>query len=160
MDRENACPSGERMDDRSDSGHTDIYPSQKRSEVMRSVKGKDTEIEHLVRRSIHAMGFRFRLHAADLPGRPDVVLPRHRKVIFVNGCFWHQHPGCPRSKRPKTRADWWQSKLNRNVERDREARRELTAMGWKFLVVWECETRDRKVLIEGLRTFLTAQREG
>ncbi len=141
----------------SDETRTDVYSPAKRSEVMRSVKGKNTRVERHVRSVIHRLGFRFRLHAADLPGCPDVVLPRHRKVIFINGCFWHQHPGCPRSKQPQTRADWWRSKLERNVKRDRDARRRLAGMGWEVLVIWECETRDDNALTKRLCVFMGAQ---
>ena len=132
----------------------DIYPPEKRSEIMRKVRGKDTGLERAVRGIIHRLGFRFRLHVADLPGRPDVVLTRHRKVIFVNGCFWHQHRGCPRSKLPKTRAVWWKRKLERNVVRDRAARRRLVLMGWRALVVWECKAGDPRAVEKRLRTFL------
>lgn len=137
-----------------DKTRTDVYSPAKRSEVMRSVRGKNSGIERLVRSAIHRLGFRFRLHIADLPGQPDVVLPRHRKIIFVNGCFWHQHRGCVKSKQPQTRADWWRSKLERNVERDRDARRRLVRMGWQVFVIWECETRDQEALTRRLRVFM------
>jgi DNA mismatch endonuclease (patch repair protein) len=132
----------------------DIYSPEKRSEIMRKVRGKDTALERTVRSIVHRLGFRFRLHVAGLPGRPDIALPRHRKVIFVNGCFWHQHRGCPRSKLPRTRATWWRRKLERNVVRDRQARRRLRSMGWRTLVVWECRANDLRSTERRLRAFL------
>lgn len=92
------------------------------------------------------MGYRFRLHRKDLPGTPDIVLPKHDTVIFVHGCFWHRHQGCSRSSTPKTRTDFWIAKFGRNVERDTEARKLLEALGWKVIVIWECETCRRDEL--------------
>jgi DNA mismatch endonuclease (patch repair protein) len=135
-------------------GCTDIYSPEKRSEIMGRVKGRDTKPERVVRSLIHRMGFRFRLHASQLPGRPDIVLPRHRKVIFVHGCFWHQHPGCRRAKLPQTRAEWWKSKLTRNRQRDLEAQEHLWQQGWKVLVIWQCQLHDPRRLEAGLRKFL------
>ena len=92
------------------------------------------------------MGFRFRLHRKDLPGTPDVVLPRYRTVIFVHGCFWHRHPGCKKASMPQTNREFWEKKLARNVERDAEVIRELTRTGWRVLVVWECELKNHEAL--------------
>jgi DNA mismatch endonuclease, patch repair protein len=116
----------------------DVYDKTKRSAVMRSVKGRDTKPEMLVRRLIHRLGYRFRLHRKDLPGKPDIVLPRWNAVIFVHGCFWHQHPGCPRTPRPTTNVEFWNKKLDRNVRRDVENFATLQAMGWRIFVAWEC----------------------
>lgn len=138
-------------------GRADIYSPEKRSEIMGRVKGRDTKPERAVRSLIHRMGFRFRLHASQLPGRPDIVLPRHRKVIFVHGCFWHQHPGCRRAKLPQTRAEWWKSKLTRNSQRDSETQEQLRQQGWEVLVIWQCQLRDPCRLEAELRKFLDPQ---
>ena len=110
--------------------------------------------ELLVRRAAHALGFRFRLHRRDLPGSPDLRFPRHRKVIFVHGCFWHQHEGCRLARLPKSRLDYWLPKFARNVERDGIARTALEAAGWRCLIIWECETQSPKMLETVLRDFL------
>ena len=133
---------------------TDVFPKEKRSWIMSRVKGRDTKPEILVRSFIFRMGFRFRLHRRDLPGTPDIVLPRHRRVLFVHGCFWHGHKGCPRSKRPTTNEKFWNNKLNGNIKRDKRYRRELRRLGWKTLVVWECETKIPKKLLRKLERFL------
>lgn len=125
---------------------------------MRLIRKRDTTPELAVRRSAHGLGFRFRLHRTDLPGTPDLVFPRHRKVILVHGCFWHQHQRCPLARQPKSRLDYWLPKLARNVERDREARAALEAAGWSCLVVWECEAKDRERLGLILRRFLLSGR--
>lgn len=133
---------------------TDVFSNEKRSWIMCRVKGRDTKPEILVRSLIFHMGFRFRLHRRDLPGTPDIVLPRHRKVIFVHGCFWHGHNSCPRSKRPTTNEDFWNNKLDGNIERDKRYCMELRQMGWKVLIVWECETRSAEKLLQKLEGFL------
>lgn len=115
---------------------------EQRSRIMKAVHSKNTAPEMIVRRFLHAAGLRYRLHYKDLPGTPDLVFPGRRVAIFVNGCFWHQHPGCPMASRPKSRTDYWNRKLDRNVERDKEARRKLEEMGWKVLIVWECQLRN------------------
>ena len=120
---------------------------------MSRVKGRDTKPELLVRSLVHRMGFRFRLHRRDLPGNPDIVLPRHAKVIFVHGCLWHGHKQCPRSKRPTTNKEFWNRKLDQNIERDDHFRRKLRRIGWKALVVWECETRKAEKLLRKLEKF-------
>lgn len=121
---------------------------------MSRVKGRDTKPEILVRSFVHRMGFRFRIHRRDMPGNPDIVLPQHNKVIFMHGCFWHGHKRCPRSKRPATNEGFWNKKLDRNIERDKRFRRKLRSMGWKALVVWQCETRKPEKLIGKLERFL------
>jgi DNA mismatch endonuclease (patch repair protein) len=137
----------------------DRFTPEQRSRVMSRVKGRDTRPERIVRSLLHRMGYRFRLHRKDLPGKPDVVLPRHRKVVFVHGCFWHGHEGCRRATRPKTRPEFWNRKIDSNMERDARAQRELEAMGWDVLVVWQCETRDEAALTERLRNFLDGEEE-
>lgn len=133
---------------------TDVFTKEKRSWIMSRVKGRDTKPEILVRSMVHRMGFRFRVHRRDLPGNPDIVLPRHGKVIFVHGCFWHGHKRCPRSKRPATNKSFWNKKLDANIERDKHIRNELRRMGWKLLVVWQCETHNPEKLLGKLERFL------
>ena len=125
-----------------------------RSALMRRVRGKDTSPERAVRSAAHSLGYRFRLHRRDLPGTPDLTFPRLRKVIFVHGCFWHRHVGCSRTTTPKTRAAYWREKFEQNVERDQRNVSMLRALGWKVLVVWECETFDRTELLATLSRFL------
>jgi DNA mismatch endonuclease (patch repair protein) len=107
--------------------------------MMSRIRGRDTKPELRVRRFLHARGFRYRLHARDLPGAPDIVLPRYRSVVFVHGCFWHRHPGCRFAYRPKTRAEFWEAKFEGNVERDNRNRAKLERGNWRVFVVWECE---------------------
>ncbi|MDX1935354.1 MAG: DNA mismatch endonuclease Vsr [Capsulimonadales bacterium] len=128
----------------------DIYSPEKRSAVMRSVRTTHTQPERTVRRTLHALGYRFRLHRKDLPGRPDIVLPRHHTVLFVHGCFWHRHD-CPKGTLPVNRAEFWRAKLGRNIERDRENRQALEQLGWRVVTIWECETKTA----DGLRRILT-----
>ena len=116
----------------------DIVDRETRSRMMSGIRGKDTKPEILVRKALHAAGYRFRLHRKDLPGKPDIVLPRYRTVVFVHGCFWHGHK-CKHFKWPKTREDFWREKIMRNMERDREAVAALEKLGWTVKVVWECE---------------------
>jgi len=113
---------------------------------MAKVKGQDTRPELLVRQALHAMGYRFRLHRTDLPGRPDIVLPRLRTVVFVHGCYWHRHQSCSRTTMPQTRRSFWQAKFDRTVERDRAQAESLIASGWNVVTVWECQTRNREKL--------------
>jgi DNA mismatch endonuclease (patch repair protein) len=128
--------------------------AEQRSRIMRAVKGVDTMPELMVRRLAHSMGFRFRLHRKDLPGKPDLTFPKLRKVIFVHGCFWHGHD-CARGARvPVQNRDYWTRKVARNVERDRMAQSALQRLGWKSLVVWECEIKDQARLRRALRRFL------
>lgn len=133
---------------------TDVFSKEKRSWLMRRVKGRDTKPEILVRSFVHRMGYRFRIHRRDLPGNPDIVFPRHGKAIFVHGCFWHGHEGCPRSKRPTTNNSFWNEKLDGNIERDKRFRRALQRTGWKVFVVWQCETREPEKLLLKLERIL------
>jgi DNA mismatch endonuclease (patch repair protein) len=128
-----------------------------RSRIMRGIRKRNTKPELLVRRQLHAMGFRFRLHRRDLPGTPDVVMPRHRAVIFVHGCFWHQHAGCRHGNQPRRQIDYWLPKLARNIERDAQAEKALAAQGWRVLVLWECELGDRAGLRNRLQEFIQRQ---
>lgn len=110
--------------------------------MMAGIQGRNTKPELTVRRMLFAMGYRFRLHRRDLPGAPDIVMPGRKVVIFVHGCFWHMHQGCRLSKVPTTRPEFWTTKLEANVERDRRAVAKLQALGWRVLWIWECSTRD------------------
>ncbi|MDQ2805588.1 MAG: very short patch repair endonuclease [Chloroflexota bacterium] len=129
---------------------------QQRSALMSRVKQRDTAPELVVRRLLHRMGYRFRLHRKDLPGKPDIVLPRHRKIILVHGCLWHGHEGCRRGARPVRNAEFWNAKIDRNIARDTKVQAELQALGWGVLTVWQCETRDLSTLEAQLRNFLKA----
>jgi DNA mismatch endonuclease (patch repair protein) len=131
----------------------------KRSALMSRIRSSNTQPELVVRRLLHAMGFRFRLHRRDLPGQPDLVLPRHKLVIFVHGCFWHQHPGCGLASSPKSRQNYWGPKLTATVERDRRNAGHLREIGWRVETIWECDTRKAERLaarvaeiVEGLPT--------
>lgn len=129
-----------------------------RSRRMAQVSAKDTGPELTVRRLVHALGYRFRLHRRDLPGTPDLVFPGRRKVIFVHGCFWHRHPDpeCKLARMPKSRQEFWSPKLEGNRARDLATEAALTAMGWGVLTIWECQLRDRASLENTIRTFLEA----
>lgn len=116
-----------------------------RSETMARIRSKDTKPELVVRRALHASGFRFRLHKKELPGTPDLVMSKYRSAIFVHGCFWHAHEGCRYFKLPKTRSDFWNAKLRSNRKRDQAAIQSILENGWRVLIVWECATRDIQV---------------
>lgn len=120
----------------------DIISPERRSALMSRIRGKDTGIEVLVRTGLHRLGLRYRLGGAGLPGRPDIVLPKHRSVVFVHGCFWHGH-ACPLFRLPKTRTEFWQAKVDANRLRDARNVADLEASGWRALVVWECQLRGR-----------------
>ena len=132
----------------------DHLDPEHRSENMRRVRGKDTRPELTVRRALHALGRRFRLHRRDLPGKPDIVLAKDRLAIFVHGYFWHRHDDCPRASTPSTRKEFWVAKFERTVARDAEQAAALRAAGWRPEVIWECETRDSERLNECLRRIL------
>ena len=120
----------------------DIISEERRSWNMSRIKGKDTKPEIIVRSMLHRMGYRFRLHRKDLPGKPDIVLPKYNTVIFVHGCFWHRHEGCKFAYKPKSRIDFWNSKFDETVARDKLNRKQLEANGWNVEIIWECETKD------------------
>jgi DNA mismatch endonuclease (patch repair protein) len=130
-----------------------ISPAR-RSENMGRIKGRNTAPEINVRRILHRLGYRFRLHRKDLPGSPDLVLPKYHAVIFVHGCFWHRHGGCKFSYTPKTRTEFWSEKFAKNVERDRVAVESLLEHGWKVLVMWECESKNDTFVAEAIHNFL------
>jgi DNA mismatch endonuclease (patch repair protein) len=134
---------------------TDVYSPEKRSAVMRQVKGRDTSPELTVRKALTRLGARYRLHRADLPGKPDIVLPSRRLALFVHGCFWHGHD-CARGARvPKQNRDYWTGKVGRNRARDAAHREALGALGWRVETIWECELRDAGALADRLASILT-----
>jgi DNA mismatch endonuclease (patch repair protein) len=120
---------------------------------MSRVQGENTSPEIAIRKLLHSLGYRFRLHRRDLPGKPDIVLPKYHSVIFIHGCFWHGHKNCQRSARPTTNVAFWYKKLDTNMLRDRQVRASLQGLGWKVLVIWECQVRSRS-LADRLKRFL------
>lgn len=132
----------------------DRLSPEERSAHMRRIRKVDTKPELAVRRIAHHLGYRFRLHRRDLPGCPDLVFPRLRKIILVHGCFWHQHPGCSLARPPKSRPDYWVPKLRRNQERDAKAAEALKGLGWDLMVLWECEAAAEEALAARIATFL------
>lgn len=120
---------------------TDIVDKQTRSRMMAGIKGKDTKPELVLRRALHARGFRYRLHSKTVPGRPDLVFPKHHAIVFVHGCFWHRHEGCRYTTTPSTRPEFWQAKFDANVARDRSVHDQLLDAGWRVATVWECALR-------------------
>ena len=132
----------------------DIMSREKRSALMSRVRGKDTGPEWMVRRIAHNLGYRYRLHVSKLPGKPDLVFPRLRKVIFVNGCFWHRHDCRQGRSFPKTNMEFWSAKFQENRKRDKNKREQLKRLGWDVLVLWECQCRKEHLLIGKLERFL------
>lgn len=132
----------------------DVFDKEKRSEIMSHVKGKNTAPEMRVRTLLHALGYRYRLHNRSLPGNPDIVLRKHDAVIFVHGCFWHGHKGCSRSRRPQTRREFWDHKLDETIQRDEKNITALHSLGWRVHLIWECETRNRMSLKDRLDFIL------
>jgi DNA mismatch endonuclease, patch repair protein len=134
----------------------DVFKKEKRSWLMSRVKGVDTAPELLIRSLLHRMGYRFRLHVFDLPGKPDIVLPRHRKVIFVNGCFWHGHKRCRRSALPETNRDFWEQKISKTAKRDQRNIRQLRKAGWKVLTIWQCKMTDIEKVDHKILQFMNS----
>lgn len=133
---------------------TDTFSTRERSQIMARVKGKDTTPELVIRKIIHSLGYRYRLHSSSLPGKPDIVFPSRQKIIFVNGCFWHGHK-CKRGKRtPKSNREYWVDKIKRNVDRDKKHIRRLRLLGWMCLVIWECQMKDKDKLTKRIIAFL------
>ena len=131
-----------------------VETSEARSAIMRAIRSKDTAPEMVVRRIAHGLGYRYRLHRGSLPGKPDLVFPGRSKVIFVHGCFWHQHQ-CPRGSRiPKTNQDYWVTKLQKNETRDAKNQEQLRTLGWQVLVLWECQLSDHNALALRIKEFL------
>jgi DNA mismatch endonuclease (patch repair protein) len=133
---------------------TDTFKRARRSEIMRNIRPKNTSTELAVRRMVHRMGCRFRLHVNELPGTPDLVFPSRKKIILVNGCFWHCHKGCKKARVPKSNVEFWRSKFLKNQQRDRVNCSALRKLGWKVFIVWQCELRNPTRLERRLDIFL------
>lgn len=133
---------------------SDTYDKDTRHKVMQSVKSENTKPEIIVRSLLHLLGYRFRLHRKDLPGSPDLVLSKYKAVVFVNGCFWHQHENCQAAKRPQSNSDYWNKKLDKNVARDKKNIELLLSRGWRVLIIWECQIKNKQYLINTLLGFL------
>lgn len=133
---------------------TDVHSHEQRSRNMSAIRSQNTKPEVRVRSVLHALGYRFRLHRKDLPGKPDIVLPKYRIAIFVNGCFWHRHTCNYGSVIPKTRPEFWATKRQRTVERDKEKGKELKVEGWKVFTIWECKTKDQRKLTSDLKRLM------
>ena len=132
----------------------DTVSSKRRSEIMSRVRSKNTKPEMTVRSLVHSLGYRYRLHGKDLPGKPDMVFRSRKKVIFIHGCFWHRHRGCQKTSTPKSRVDFWTAKFEGNKARDAKIKRKLTRMGWQYLVIWECQVKDKEKLEKRITNFL------
>ena len=133
---------------------TDVFSRRKRSEIMKAVRGRDTKPEMVVRKLVWRLGGRYRLHVRSLPGSPDLVFHSRRKVIFVHGCFWHRHRCADGRSMPASRVAYWKRKFERNKARDSRDRRRLVRMGWRVLIIWECQTRSPATLVSRIREFL------
>ena len=133
----------------------DNLTKKKRSWNMSRIKSKDTKPEMVIRTKLHKAGYRFRLHVKGLPGKPDIVLPKYSSIIFVNGCFWHRHKGCKYAYKPKTRVNFWEEKLNRNIKRQKEVVNQLKKLGWKVFTIWECETKNEKKVSRKIKLLHT-----
>ena len=132
----------------------DTLTGEQRSERMSRVRSRDTKPEMAVRSLVHSLGYRYRLHGRKLPGKPDLVFSCRKKVIFVHGCFWHRHPRCKNNRLPKSRLTFWKPKLELNRKRDLKNQRKLRRLGWRFLVIWECQTKDDELLTNRIIDFL------
>lgn len=132
----------------------DFVSAEKRSKIMRGVRSKNTRPEKFVRSMLHERGHRFRLHDPKLPGRPDITLPRYRAALFVHGCFWHNHEGCPHGRMPASNTDYWEAKIARTKGRDKQHSEALEHMGWRVLIIWECELGNEAALLARIEDFL------
>lgn len=131
----------------------DILTPEMRSWNMSRIRGKDTKPELAVRSLLHGMGYRFRLKNAEIPGKPDIILPRYKTAIFVHGCFWHRHENCKYAYKPKTKIDFWQKKFDTNIRRDQKVSEQLKKLCWNQLVIWECEIKNYKTLKKKIEAF-------
>ena len=132
----------------------DIISPEKRSKIMSKIRSKNTKPEMAVRRLVHSLGYRYRLHDNKLPGKPDLVFRKHHKVIFGHGCFWHQHNSCQDGKLPSSNINYWQPKFEKNIKKDKDSQSKLEKLNWKFLVLWECEIKKRDELAKKIINFL------
>lgn len=132
----------------------DIYSKKKRSEIMSKIRGKETKPEILVRKFLFSEGFRYRINDGRYPGKPDLVLPKYKTIIFIHGCFWHHHEGCKASKLPETNAEFWEKKVSDNVVRDRKNIEKLKSEGWNVIVVWQCEIKSKAKREERLKLLV------
>ena len=132
---------------------SDIYTKQKRSEIMSKISGKETKPEILVRKFLFINGFRYRKNDKRYPGKPDIVLPKYKTVIFVHGCFWHGH-NCPAGKLPETRKEFWEEKINGNIERDKKIKLKLEKQNWKIITIWQCELKNKGIREETLKNLI------
>jgi DNA mismatch endonuclease (patch repair protein) len=123
----------------------DIFSKAKRSEIMSKISGKETKPEIIVRKHLFSHGFRYRKNEKKLPGKPDIVLPKYKTVIFVHGCFWHGHQNCKKSALPQTNHEFWENKIQKNIERDKSKQKELKKLGWKIITVWQCQIKSREL---------------
>jgi DNA mismatch endonuclease, patch repair protein len=137
----------------------DVHNKATRSYNMAQIKSKNTKPELLVRKFLHGMGFRYRLHAKDLPGKPDIVLPKYKTIIFIHGCFWHGHSNCKYFVTPKTRTDWWLNKINTNKLKDINATKLLKKEKWKIIIVWECALKTRKIKTTLKKILITLRQQ-
>lgn len=138
---------------------TDVHSKETRSYNMAQIRDKNTKPELLVRKYLFGNGFRYRVNVKSLPGKPDIVLPKYKTVIFIHGCFWHGHEGCRYFVIPKTRTEWWTEKIRKNTERDQKVHTELKALGWNIMTIWECQLKPQKrqQTLEGIRALLEKQ---
>lgn len=132
----------------------DIFSKDKRSQIMSKISGKETKPEILVRKFLFAHGFRYRKNDKRLPGKPDIVLPKYKTVVFVHGCFWHSHQGCKKSALPQTNYEFWKNKIQGNFDRDKLNRRELKKLGWKIIVIWQCQIKNRELFGRTMKRFV------
>lgn len=132
----------------------DVFSPEKRSQVMSRIRSKDTKPEKIIRSILHKQGFRFRINRKDLPGKPDIVLPKYKTVIFVHGCFWHRHEGCKYAYTPKSNIDFWNKKFSSTLQRDKNIQNKLRKSGWKVLTIWECEIKEIEKTPELLDSLL------
>ena len=132
----------------------DRHTPEQRHRNMAAVKGKNTKPEIAVRKLLHKLGYRFRLHRKDLPGKPDIVLPKYKTVIFIHGCFWHRHAGCKYASTPSSNAVFWEKKFEENVARDRKNIEKLETLGWKVIIIWGCEVNEEERVLSALRGML------
>lgn len=135
----------------------DNLSPEHRKKAMSNVRQKDTKPEKTVRSILHRLGFRFRKNVSSIAGKPDIVLPKYKTIIFVHGCFWHQHKNCRKAARPTSNIEFWNTKLEKNVKRDKQTLKELKSLGWKVLTIWTCEMKDKELLIEKLKISFVAE---